>query len=169
MPELRFIATNGRSTASKLIRFWTRSGNRSHIAVLLDDGRWIEQWNHDNRKGVFALTKSYAAYSGPENHTPGTEYEIWSLSCTQEEKDFCLQYWYDACARKEPYDHKAIYGHFWKFSKERKGKSICCGLAIAPVKLQRLLTELRPDHTNPQTFIELIQAMGAEFERGEVV
>ena len=164
MSELMFVAFKGKSVISKTIRWFTRSMDYSHIAVMLPDGKLVEAWNH---AGGF---KQWVDYSAIEIHTPKTHYEVWSLEVPEGVHDFCLNYYNHHAQAKTPYDYKGIIGFISKGKKhENKNKLFCSELAISPVAHGLGWDRITPAHIDPETFIDIIQAAGGRLVKEGVV
>jgi len=151
---LRFVAFEGKSIASKLIKFHTRSSKYSHIAILVD-GRLIEAWPHGKSM------KSWIDYSDFNSHKPGTQYEIWGLSVPTKEYSYCVDAWTQMAEDKVKYDWWGILGFLLKRTKDVESKMFCSEMAIKPLVEIKKLTSVKPFHISPEMFVCLIQAMGA--------
>ena len=152
--QLVFLAFKGKSMTSKVIRFWTRSKNYSHIAMSVD-GKLIEAWPHGGNP-----LKAWVDYGSFENHKEGTEVEIWTLEVSESVYHYCLEQWRKMAELGVPYDWKSIIGFVLKSSKDKKNRLFCSEAAIKPLVEILLLDRINPNHVDPQSFIELIQAMG---------
>jgi len=151
---LKFVAFRGKSLVSKAIRFWTRSKGYSHIAILMPNERLIEAWPH--KGGI----KSWTDWSDWSAHTPGTKYEIWELSVSEEIYDYCISYYEKAAAEKIPYDWAGIIAFVFK-TKDRKNKMFCSEIAVTPVVIKKRWI-IDPAKIHPALFVDIMQIAGAE-------
>ena len=162
MKELRFVAFRGKSWISKVIRYFTRSKDYSHIAIMLPDDNLIEAWTHGG-------WTQWTDYSSLDKHTPGTKYEVWPLMVSDTVYEYCMNYYIHHAEQKTPYDYAGILGFIFKKSvKQNKKKFFCNELAITPLCESLKWDKIVPSNTNPETFIYIIQAAGGYFKAGKV-
>ncbi|MCP3684773.1 MAG: hypothetical protein GY861_19060 [bacterium] len=64
--------------------------------------------------------------------------------------------------KKLPYDWKAIFGFFFKYTKDSKLGKMCSEGCIAPEVVYRGLTHINPSHQSPQDFVKIIESLGAK-------
>jgi len=164
MKELKFVAFRGKSWVSKAIRYFTRSKDYSHIAILMEEqkGILIEAWTHGG------LTQ-WTDYSSIDKHTPGTKYEIWTLEVPDDVYEHCMNYYKHHAEQKTRYYYAGILGFIFKKSvKQNKNKLFCNEEAITPLCEAMPWAKIVPSNTNPETFIYIIQAAGGYFRAGTV-
>lgn len=165
MPELKFVAFRGKSVVSRLIRYFTRSPEYSHIAVLVPKMKntLIEAWNHEG--GM----KQWTDFSAIKQHSPGTRYEIWTLEVSEDVYKHCTNYYGHHAQQKTPYDYRGIIGFILKKTvKQNKKKLFCSELAITPLAEAREWDKVIPSHIDPGNFVDIIQAAGAWCKPGVV-
>lgn len=165
MPELKFVAFKGKSWVSKCIRYFTRSPQYSHIAILVPGMKntLIEAWNHEG--GM----KQWTDFSAIRKHTPGTQYEIWTLEVSEDVFKHCVNYYAHHAQQKTPYDYMGIIGFILKKTvKQNKKKLFCSELAITPLVEAKLWHKIIPSNTDPDRFVGIIQAAGAYLTKGVV-
>lgn len=150
---LKFIAFEGVSNFSKLIKFTTRS-MLSHVAFEDIDGTLIEAWNF---KGG---TKTWWDFSSLKNHTPGTRYQTWGICLPDEHENFCRQFYYDLAQKKYPYNWPGILAYGLRIKHKKVNGYFCSEGTIYPIKLVRGWEKIRPEHVSPGGFCYLLEAMG---------
>lgn len=174
MRKLRWAAFKGKSLISKAIRFYTRSTDYSHIAVVnspLDTTQLldvvtlnkkhqflIEAWNHSGNP-----FKQWIDFSGFDAHSTRTEYEIWELEVNDEIYTACMRAWREMAKEKVKYDWASIIGFVLKTKKDvNSGKMMCSEMSITPIAYWKNWLKIRPHKVHPDYFICLIQAAGGQ-------
>ena len=157
MKHLNFVAFKGKSWVSKAIRYFTRSKDYSHIAVLLDDCNLIEAWKGRTHRSFFS------------EHTKDTIYEIWSLGVPDNVHYHCMKYYQHPATVQTPYDYFGIAGFILKKTvKQSKKRLFCSELAMTPLSSAMCWGKIVPSHISPESFVDIIQAAGGHFKRGVI-
>jgi hypothetical protein len=156
MQELKFIAFKGKSIVSKAIRYFTRSRDYSHVAILMPDSKLIEAWDHQG-------WGQWTDYSTIAKHTKGTKYEIWELEVSEEAAAHCMGYYQHHADLKTPYDYFGVAGFiFKKTTRHSKKKLFCSELCITPLCEAKGWDKITPNHISPESFVDIIQAAGGK-------
>jgi hypothetical protein len=153
MKKIKFIAFKGISTISKIIRWWT-GGDYSHIAIGLDDDNTIEAWKHENRN----LKWGYFTVS--ENHTHGTQYEIWEVELPSAEYQVCMDFYKWLADNKIRYDFISIFCFVFRFLKNDNNTRFCSEGAVEPL-INSCGWVGEPSKTHPSMFVDMIKEFGA--------
>ena len=174
--KLYFAAFKGISVSSKIIKHQT-GGLFSHIAIFLDghakemcekrgypvnDKCFIEQWPHGDN-----FFDAWFDFSNLAEHTPGTQYEIWSLDLPWEQWQYCMEYYLNHL--KEPYDWAGIAHFRIKMIKEDPNKSFCSEIAIEPILRVRRIQHLSSHNIHPSGLIGLVEFAGGKLEEARMV
>jgi len=138
------LASKGKSLDSRAIRFRQWGFPYTHIAYIVslkdrNDPIVIEAW----RKGV-----RYGKFS--EVHTPGTEFAVYSIEVTKEQRDE-IRYFLQRQIGK-PYDWLGILGFvFFNPNLESKNRWFCSELVFTAFKQAgvELLKNTHPSEVSP--------------------
>ena len=158
MSKIRFACFNGTSLLSKAIRFTTRSRSYSHIA-------WVTGEEQSGKKLIECLNfghgvKVYWDWSDYSNHANGTQVELWELEVSQPVFDLCIMTFTSWAWRKLEYDWPGILGFIFKRVRGSKEGRFCSEGCIEPLVLSMLWSSINPEHVDPQSFVNIIQAAG---------
>jgi len=143
------LASKGISLTSRLIRWWQWGFPYTHIAYCLDlsdpnDPIVVEAWWNGVRHGKFS-----------EVHTPGTEFEVYSVQVTERQKERIEDFLQQQLGK--PYDWLGILGfplRNWKL--ERKNRWFCSELVFTAFKQAgiELLKNTHPSEVSPRLFLK---------------
>ena len=144
-----FLASKGISLTSRLIRWWQWGFPFTHVAFVVDlkdknDPVVIEAWWNGVRQGKFS-----------EVHTPRTEFAIYSVQVTEEQKEKIEEFLHRQLGK--PYDWLGILGfplRNWKL--ESKNKWFCSELVFTAFKQAgvELLKNTHPSEVSPRLFLK---------------
>lgn len=143
------LASKGISLTSRLIRWWQWGFPFTHVAFVVDlkdknDPVVIEAWWNGVRQGKFS-----------EVHTPRTEFAIYSVQVTEEQKEKIEEFLHRQLGK--PYDWLGILGfplRNWKL--ESKNKWFCSELVFTAFKQAgvELLKNTHPSEVSPRLFLK---------------
>jgi len=137
MKNLRILQFRGKSTISRLIRFYTW-GEYSHSAVWnITTGEVIESWQ---TKGVRIIDLVN------HKHTPGTKVDVYEvLGIINEDK-----YWNSLKEEVgKKYDWWGIFGFLSKKETQKNKKWFCSELVFKKLAPQLLLLNCPASHVSP--------------------
>ena len=148
MAKAYVLASKGISLTSRLIRWWQWGFPYTHIAYCLDlsdpnDPYVIEAWDFV-RSGFFS-----------EVHTPGTEFAVYSVQVTEEQKEKIEEFLQRQLGK--PYDWLGILGFPLRSLKlERKDRWFCSELVFTAFKQAgvELLKNTHPSEVSPRLFLK---------------
>ena len=148
MPKAYVLASKGISLTSRLIRWWQWGFPYTHVAYCFvlrnpNDPYVIEAWNYV-RSGFFS-----------EVHTPGTEFAVYSVQVTEEQKEKIEKFLQRQLGK--PYDWLGILGFPLRSSKlERKDRWFCSELVFTAFKQAgvELLKNTHPSEVSPRLFLK---------------
>jgi hypothetical protein len=163
MAKVRFVAFKGKSLVSVAIRFFTRSKKYSHIGYLKTDEALIECWpSKGNRFQRWSV-------GGFENHSPGTDYEIWELIVTDKQYKYIDWFFYKAALFGFAYDWLGCMGFVFRLVRDSRDRFFCSEGCAAPLCRHLGWESVVPSHVSPQDFVELLDAAGGYMvKRGKV-
>jgi uncharacterized protein YycO len=149
MPKAFVLASKGISLTSRLIRWWQWGFPYTHVAYVFnlenqEDPYVIEAWWDGVREGYFS-----------EVHTPGTEYSVYSVEVSGEQKDKIETFLFSQIHK--PYDWLGILGfplRNWKLESENRW--FCSELVFAAFKQAgiELLKNTHPSEVSPRLFLK---------------
>jgi len=149
MPKAFVLASKGISLTSRLIRWWQWGFPYTHIAYCLDlsdqnDPTVVEAWWNGVRCGKFS-----------EVHTPGTEFSVYSVEVTKEQRDEIRHFLQRQIGK--PYDWLGILGFvFFNPNLESKNRWFCSELVFTAFKQAgvELLKNTHPSEVSPRLFLK---------------
>lgn len=150
---LRYVAFEGLSLFSKLVKFFTRS-KYSHIAVQLSDQLLIEAWK---KGGVICW--DYSTFS---RHTPGTPYVVYALPVTETVYNKAVDFYTYLADRRMPYNYLGVLGFVLPIFTSNGGYFCSEGCWEGLVFADRCMFGGVPGwKVSPDMFVNLITVRGA--------
>ena len=147
--KVYILASIGKSFTSRAIRFRQWGFPVTHIAFVVDlkdrnDPVVIEAWWNGVRYGKFS-----------EVHTPGTEFAVYSVEVTKEQRDEIRHFLQRQIGK--PYDWPGILGFvFFNPNLESKNRWFCSELVFTAFKQAgvELLKNTHPSEVSPRLFLK---------------
>jgi len=155
------LASRGKSFVSRLIKKYQRNYPYTHIAYVLDltdkyNPFVIEAWHLPMRpywKFPFVKGGGVYMYKFSEQHTPGTEFTIFSVQVTEEQKQKIEEFLFDQLGKE--YDFKGIFGFASYSDVQDMNKWFCSELVFAAFKYAgiNLLRDIPAYKVSPRLFL----------------
>jgi hypothetical protein len=174
MKKVYFAGFKGKSTISKLIRFFTR-GEYSHVGYLdLQEIPYeisstqpclIELWC--NFSSLKSILKMHCQKSSFKAHSVGTPIEIYSIEVTDEQYDLITKFNNEGIASEMKYNWKGIFTFLSFKDFPSKGKAFCSEFhweSFISAGLNQLTIDIPAVRVSPVRFIEYIRIYGAKLE-----
>jgi hypothetical protein len=155
------LASKGKSFVSRLIRKFQQGFPYTHIAYVLEPDKEnplvIEAWHQPYRftfKPPFLTGGGVYQYYFAPNHTPGTEFTIFSIEVTPEQKEKIENFLIEQLGRSK-YDFKGILGFATFSDYQNPNKWFCSELVYAAYKQAgvELLNFIEPYKVTPRIFL----------------
>ena len=170
MRQLTFVAFEGISLTSKIIKFFTRS-NISHVAFLAyeDLNILVEPWPEDPNS-ITSFFKQVWRSNKLENHTSGTKYTVWALNVDDHKWQKTREFYLELARSRCGYNWWGVIGFVIPLFKETPGKYFCSEGLVEGLKQGGLIPDtIKSWKYSPDEFIELIQVLGAVQVKTDIV
>jgi hypothetical protein len=161
MPKAYVLASKGKSFVSRLIKKYQRGFPYTHIAYVLDisdkyNPLVIEAWHLPMKPSIrFPFVKGGGVYryKFSQQHTPDTEFTIFSIDVTDEQKSKIEEFLFKQLGKE--YDFKGIFGFASYSDIQDKDKWFCSELVFAAFKNAgiELLRQIEPYKVSPRLFL----------------
>ena len=161
MPKAYILASKGKSFISKLIKRYQRGFPYTHIAYVLNirdrfNPLVIEAWHLPFKftfRFPFIKGGGVYKYRFSEQHTPGTEFTIFSIEVTNEQKEKIENFLLNQLGKE--YDFKGIFGFASYSDLQDTDKWFCSELVFAAFKYAgvELLKNIEPYKVSPRIFL----------------
>jgi len=155
------LASKGISFVSKLIRKYQRNYPYTHIAYILDldikdNPLVIEAWHTPMKPSIkfpFVDGGGVYNYRFNVNHTPGTEFSVFSVNVTIEQKNKIETFLFKQLGKK--YDYKGILGFATYSELQDKDRWFCSELVFEAFKQAgiELLRNIPSYKVSPRLFL----------------
>jgi hypothetical protein len=155
------LASKGKSFVSRLIRKYQRGFPYTHIAYVLKPDKHnplvIEAWHEPYKitfKPPFLEGGGVYMYRFGDNHTPGTEFTIFSVDVTEEQKQKIEEFLYNTLGRSK-YDFKGILGFATFSDYQNPNKWFCSELVFTAFQNAgvKLLNFIEPWKVSPRILL----------------